>query len=72
VTLDEDDRNWTVGLPFPPIYSGWGFGVEGYGIYARQSDLDIIGCNFAALESDAIHVQESNVRSQFSTRKPGV
>jgi len=61
VTLDEDDRNWTVGLPFPPIYSGWGFGVEGYGIYARQSDLDIIGCNFAALESDAIHVQDSNV-----------
>ncbi len=61
VTMDEDDRNWTTGRPYPPIYSGYGYGVTGYGIYAHDSDLDILNCTFSAMEMDSIHAVSSTV-----------
>ena len=61
VTCDEDDRNHTTGVPFPPIYSGYGFGITGHGIYAFESDLDILNCTFAAFEMDPIHAVSSTV-----------
>jgi len=61
VTMDEDDRNHTYGLPFPPIYTSLGYGVQGYGIFAEDSDIDIINSTFSALEMDAVHAIDSTV-----------
>jgi len=60
ITMDEDDRNHTYGLPFPPIYAGFGYGVQGYGIFAEDSDMEIIDSSFAAMEMDAIHLKGSS------------
>ena len=73
VIMDEDDRNHTVDdLPYPPIYSGFGYGVQGYGIQIIDSDLDVMDCTFTALERDAIHAFGSTVDINGSTfRSPG-
>lgn len=70
VTMDEDDRNWTTGRPYPPIYSGWGYGIEGYGVQVTESDVDIIGTTFAAHEMDAIHAMDSTVDITGCTFRP--
>ena len=54
--FDEDDRNFTNGLPYPPIYSGYGYGIYGHPITIRDSHAVIINCSFSAHEMDAIHL----------------
>ena len=73
VIMNEDDRNHTVDhFPYPPIYSGFGFGIQGYGIQIIDSDLDILDCSFSAMENDAIHAISSTVDISGSTfRTPG-
>ncbi len=72
VTMDEDDLNYTDGLPFPPIYSGWGHGVMGFGVYALNSNIEILSSGFGALENDAVHVVDSTINIKDSIfRHPG-
>ena len=72
VTMDEDDRNFTTGLPYPPIFAGYGYGIFGYGISLQDSDIDIINSTFSAHEMDAVHAIDSTVDIHGSFfRAPG-
>lgn len=72
ITFDEDDKNFTDGYPYPPIYSGWGSGIYGHSIFAEKTILEIVGSSFAAHEMDAIHVIDSDLSLRESIfRSPG-
>lgn len=73
VTMDEDDLNHTNGMPYPPVFAGYGNGVLGYGIFTRNSEIEIENSQFAATENEAIYLIDSTLSMQGSMfRSPGV
>jgi len=71
--FDEDDRNFTYGVPWPPIYSGIGYGILGHPIIVQDSDIGIVNCSFASFEMNAVHAVDCTIDIRESAfRSPGI